>query len=68
MEAFMFMSRNQSPGDISCQDTLPSRQVIVEGCKPTANAISEGNDRVERRPVFVFLWDLRMVLAMIPSE
>jgi hypothetical protein len=65
MEAFMLMSQNQCPGDVSCQGTFPGRQIIVESCKPTANGISEVKDRFEHRPVCIMHWDLRMSLVMI---
>lgn len=65
MEAFMFVSHHQSPGDISCQGTFSGRQIMVESCKPTTNSITESNDRVECWPVFIVHWDLWMILVMI---
>jgi hypothetical protein len=58
MEAFMFVSHNQSPGNISCQGTFSGRQIMVESYKPTANSIAESNDSVECRPIFIVHWDL----------
>ena len=64
MPAFMFVSHNQSPGDISCQGTFSGRQFMVESCKPMANSTAESNDRVECRPVFIIHWNLWMILVM----
>ena len=63
MEALMFVRHHQGTGDVPCELVFTAGEIAVQSKETSTNAITETENRVESRPVFVLLWDLGMVLV-----
>jgi len=62
MPSFMFQRHDKHTRYVARELSLTCREVAVKVSKTLTNAIPEHYDRLKRRPIFIFLWNLRVVL------
>lgn len=62
MPSLMLMRHNKRTCDVAGELAFAGFQVMIKVSKTSANTVPECDDSLEGGPVFVFLWDLRMVL------
>jgi len=62
MPSLMFKHHDKHMRYAARELTLTCREVAVKVSKTLTNAIPEYYDFLKRRPIFIFLWNLRVVL------
>lgn len=63
----MFKRHDKRTRYVAREHTLTSLKVVVKVSKTLTNTVPEYHDRFKRRPLFIFLWNLRVVLLKCKS-
>jgi hypothetical protein len=61
----MFMCHEEHSCNGPRQGTFARCQIFVQCQKTLTNPVAELDDAVKSRPIFVFFWNVRMVVAVV---